>query len=237
MKTARIVAIDEKIDTLNLLKLNLEKERAQVHTYTSGWEALKAIRQEVPDMIVSDWMLEDVEGLDICRQIKMNPDLRHIPFVMLSERCEEIDVVTALEIGAEDYMVKPIRMREFIARIKKILCRCKTDTPSQPQETTGSETTNVLKYKAFLLDIDKHKAYLENNPLDLTYSEFRLLQLLMNRPGRVYSRGQIIEKLNGLDYIATERSVDVQVVGLRKKIGKYKNYLETVRGVGYRFRE
>ncbi len=158
---------------------------------------------------------------------------------MLTAKDHEADIVTALEMGAEDYIVKPVKMKELIVRLKKILKR--QNPPVEITVKTSQEKTekseNLLTYKEIRIDVDRHQVHVDDKNVDLTYSEFKLLQLLISRSGRVYSRNQIIEKLNGMDYIATERSVDVQIVGLRKKIGYLKNYLETVRGVGYRMKD
>ncbi|MBC7923111.1 MAG: response regulator transcription factor [Ferruginibacter sp.] len=239
MKSSKIVVIDDEKDILEILKYNLEKEKAFVQTFTSGNEALRSIREQTPDLIVCDWMIDDLDGLDICRRLKRDPGSLHIPFVMLTARGDEIDAVTALELGADEYLVKPIRIKELITRLKKVLGRNHPDRPAvdQPETQADVQSDKKLIFKELLVNIDQYKAYAESKSLDLTYSEFKLLQLLISRPGKVYSRNQIIEKLNGMDYFATERSIDVQVVGLRKKLGKYKDYLETVRGVGYRMQE
>jgi DNA-binding response OmpR family regulator len=239
MRAAKIIVIDDEKDILELIQYNLEKEKAIVETFTSGKQALHVIRQHAPDLIICDWMMDEMDGLDICRSLKREPHLFHIPFIMLTARGDEIDAVTALELGADEYLVKPIRMKEFITRLKKVLKRNegKNTLDEMPAPSPAMLDDKVLKFRELFMNIDQYKAYAEGELLDLTYSEFKLLQLLINRPGKVYSRNQIIEKLNGLDYFATERSIDVQVVGLRKKLGKYKDYLETVRGVGYRMQE
>lgn len=237
MKSLKIVVIDDNEDILELLKYNLNQEKASVITFTKGNEAFNYINQKKPDAIICDWMLEDIDGLEICRRVKMNPELRNIPFIMLTARGDEIDVVTALELGAEDYIVKPIRIRELTTRLKKIIRRSKNNEKQNLNVSNTSLHESSIHYKDIAMDIDRHTVSIAEESLELTYSEFKLLQLLISRPGKVFSRSQIIEKLNGIDYIATERSVDVQVVGLRKKIGKYKGYLETVRGVGYRIKD
>ncbi|MES2731003.1 MAG: response regulator transcription factor [Bacteroidota bacterium] len=239
MRASKIVVIDDERDILELIQYNLEKEAAIVQTFTSGKEALQSIRQNTPDLIICDWMIDEMDGLDICRSLKREPRLFHIPFVMLTARGDEIDAVTALELGADEYLVKPIRMKELITRLKKVLKRNPANNTlvESPEQSPPIQDDKLLRFKELIMNVDQYKVYAEGESIDLTYSEFKLLQLLINRPGKVYSRNQIIEKLNGLDYFATERSIDVQVVGLRKKLGKYKDYLETVRGVGYRMQE
>ncbi len=239
MKTSKIVVVDDDPDVLELIRYNLEKERAQVQTFTNAREALSAMREQRPDLVLSDWTMDDLDGLDLCRLLKRDPELSKIPFVMLTGRQEEIDVVTALELGADEYLFKPIRVRELMSRIKKMLNRLPNfATDANPvTQTLITVPDKMLMFRDLKMNIDHHKAYIAGSALDLTYTEFKLLQLLISKPGRVYTRTQIMEKINGMDYFATERSVDVQVAGLRKKLGPYKDLLETVRGVGYRINE
>ncbi|MEM9329132.1 MAG: response regulator transcription factor [Bacteroidota bacterium] len=244
MKDLAITIIDDEEDILELLRYNFEKERMQVATYTSGYDGMAHIRSQRPDCVVCDWMLGDIDGIEICRLIKRDKELEYIPFIMLTARNDEIDVVTALELGADDYVTKPVRIKELICRVKKTLRR-QRGLPESLGLTKRSITSVNRRetvaerrcFKNIVIDTEKYKAYLDQSELGLTHSEFKLLHLFVNRPGKVYSRNQIIEKLNGMDYIVTERSIDVQIVGLRKKLGHCKDYLETVRGVGYRLRD
>ncbi len=244
MKLARIVIIDDDEDILDLLSYNLEKEKADVITFTSGLNALLHIRRQTPDLIICDWMMDDIDGLDICRLLKRDAALIHVPFVMLTARGDEIDAVTALELGADEYLTKPVRMRELITRLKKLLGRHQHHLPvlahqnaSEGVAQGAAPAENTLRFGELSLNIDSYTVLLEKRLLELTYTEFKLLQLLISKPGRVYTRNQIMEKINGLDYFATERSIDVQVAGLRKKLGVHSHYIETVRGVGYRMQE
>lgn len=244
MKDATIVIIDDENDILELLKYNFEKERTNVHPFTSGQKGLEFIRANKPSAIICDWMLEDIDGIEICRLLKSDKKYQHIPFIMLTARDNEIDAVTALELGADDFIPKPIRVRELISRVKKTIKNNNKEPKMEPethQDTVLQESTSssgeLKSFKDLTIDTEKYKAYTSDEVLNLTHSEFKLLYLFVNKPGKVYSRNQIIEKLNGIDYIVTERSIDVQVVGLRKKLGRYKDYLETVRGIGYRLRE
>ncbi len=244
MKNAVITIIDDEKDVLELLKYNFERERVDVHTFTSGYKGLEFIRKNKPDAIICDWMLEDIDGIEICRKLKNDESLGYIPFIMLTARDNEIDAVTALELGADDYITKPVRVKELISRVKKMVRRTRYEVnsehlePNHLLETEERKPSGQLKsFKNLTIDSEKYKAYIDQHELKLTYSEFKLLYLFTARPGKVYSRNQIIEKLNGIDYIVTERSIDVQIVGLRKKLGKYKDYLETVRGIGYRLKE
>ena len=244
MKEATITIIDDEKDILELLKYNFEKERVQVHTFTSGFKGLEFIQANRPSAVICDWMLEDIDGIEICRQLKSDKNYEDIPFIMLTARDSEIDAVTALELGADDFIPKPVRVRELISRVKKSVRKARYE-PKKTTEDKNSvlrseDTTPNRELKVFKnlsIDAEKYKARMDEEVLNLTHSEFKLLYLFVNKPGKVYSRNQIIEKLNGIDYIVTERSIDVQIVGLRKKLGKYSDYLETVRGIGYRLKE
>lgn len=236
-KPPKIVVIDDEKDILDLLKYSFDRERANVRTFTTGGEALQHIRTDIPDIIICDWMMDDMEGIDVCRYLKMEPELSHIPFIMLTAKDHEADIVSALEMGADDYILKPIKIKELIVRVKKIIKRNESRETDPKQETSPKGNSNILKYNEITMDLEKYKVFINDELIDLTYSEFKLLQLLIYRKGRVYSRMQIIETLNGIDYMATERSVDVQIVGLRKKLMVLKDYLETVRGVGYRMKD
>ncbi|MEM7109903.1 MAG: response regulator transcription factor [Bacteroidota bacterium] len=243
MKNAVITIIDDEKDILELLQYNFERERVEVHTFTSGYKGLDFIEKNKPHAVICDWMLEDIDGIEICRKLKSNQTFRSIPFIMLTARDNEIDAVTALELGADDYITKPVRIKELISRVRKMVNKTKngaypdSEGVDQLIEPEVNNPVEMRSFKKLTIDSEKYKAYIDQNELKLTYSEFKLLYLFTNRPGKVYSRNQIIEKLNGIDYIVTERSIDVQIVGLRKKLGKYKDYLETVRGIGYRLKE
>lgn len=251
MKKKLIVAIDDEADILEILRYNFAKERFSVKTFESGRQGLDFVLANKPDVVICDWMLPDIDGIEICRILKYNRDSSDISFIMLTAKSDEIDAVLALEMGADDFVTKPVRIKELISRVKKVLKNKKTtqnspknNAPNSPytvkssvsnQENQGQE--QGLFFKNVVINIEKYKAYIDKKELNLTHSEFKLLHLFINKPGKVFTRNQIIEKLSGMDYIVTERSIDVQVVGLRKKMGKYKDYLETVRGVGYRLKE
>ena len=237
MKNKHITIIDDDPDVLDLLEYNLNKERATTHTFTSGKTGLNFIKSNPTDAIICDWMLEDIDGIDICKIIKNSDTLVQIPFIMLTGRCDEIDAVIAFEHGTDEFIRKPIPVRELISRINKLLkhpYHSKATPLSKPISARNDDLNEGLHFKSLSLDMNCYKAYLDNEELNLTLSEFKLLQLFMHKPGKVFTRNQIIEKINGIDYMVTERSIDVQVAGLRKKIGPCKDYLETVRGVGYR---
>ncbi|MDR3715499.1 MAG: response regulator transcription factor [Puia sp.] len=233
MKKYRLVIIDDHYDTLELLKYNLTNEDYEVKNFFNAVDALKYITVENTDLVITDWMLPEMDGLDLCKNLKGSSATRDIPVMMITGRNDEIDVVTALEIGAEDYITKPFRIREMLTRVKKVLRRRYSEEAGEAKkENKESIARGMLR-----IDLAAYKVYLHENLLDLTIGEFKLLELLARQPGKVFSRNQLIERINGTDYFATERSIDVQIVGLRKKLGAYKSALETVRSVGYRLNE
>ena len=233
MKKYKLIVIDDNRDTLDLLTYNLLTEGYEVKTFFNAVDALKYVTPDNTDLVLTDWMLPEMDGLDLCRNIKHNPATQDIPVVMLTGKTDEIDVVTALEVGAEEYICKPVRIREMLTRIKKILRR----QPVQPVAATTPGNKETFTRGRLRFDLSCHTVTIGDEPLDLTIVEFRLLELLARQPGKVFSRSQIMERINGMDYFAAERSVDVQVAGLRKKMGPYKDGIETVRSVGYRFNE
>jgi two-component system phosphate regulon response regulator PhoB len=177
---------------------------------------------------VLDLMLPDVDGLDVCKTMKRDTQMAHIPIIMLTARGEEVDVVTGLELGADDYLTKPFSPRVLLARIKAVLRR---------QQRQPSEETNVLHRGALVIHPGRHAVLLAGASISLTSSEFRILHLLARRPGWVFSRHQILEAVSGHDANATDRAVDVHIVSLRRKLGAHGDIIETIRGVGYRFKE
>ena len=182
----------------------------------------------MPDLIILDLMLPNVDGLDVCKELKKNSQTQHIPIIMLTAKTEEADVVTGLELGADDYVTKPFSPRVLVARVRAVLRR-KTyglDNKSEP-----------LSIHEIIIHPGRHEVLVDGESVDLTFTEFNILQFLAKRPGWVFTRYQIVDAVRGDDYPVTERSVDVQIVGLRKKLGDYGHYIETVRGVGYRFKE
>jgi len=231
MKKHRLVVIDDHFDTLELLKYNLVREGYEVKMFFNAVDALKYINIDNTDLLITDWMLPEMDGLELCRNLKMSTSTQDIPLVMLTGKSDEIDAVTALEVGAEDYLAKPIRIKELLSRVKKILRRKTADTSNPAKK----EIRESIEHGALKMNLLSYKVFIDEVLLELTIGEFKLLELLAKQPGKVFSRNQVIEKINGAQYFATERSIDVQVAGLRKKLGRYKDVIETVRSVGYRF--
>jgi two-component system alkaline phosphatase synthesis response regulator PhoP len=226
--TPRILVVDDEEDLLELVRYNLAKDGYLVECVTTGEEALKAARREPPDLIVLDWMLPSVDGLEVCRRLKGEARTRDVPIVMLTAKGEEGDMIAGLERGADDYIAKPFSPRVLSARVRALLRR------GEARKRSEMETT--IDVHELSIHPGRHEATLAGRPVELTYTEFALLQFLARRPGWAFTRTQIVDAVKGEDYPVTERSVDVQVAGLRKKLGTFGSYIETVRGVGYRFR-
>ncbi|MBX7167670.1 MAG: response regulator transcription factor [Pirellulales bacterium] len=234
MKTAvmtkeHILVVDDEEDLLELVNFNLTKEGYRVTCLNTGEDATKRVRSEMPDLVILDLLLPRVDGLELCRMLKSDERTKNIPIVMLTAKGEEADVVTGLELGADDYITKPFSPRVLMARIKAVLRRS--------QRLENEDDDKVIRTGSLTIHPGRHEVILAGKPVALTLSEFRLLHFLAQRPGWVFTRSQIVDAVKGNDYPVTERSVDVQIVGLRKKLGDFGRTIETVRGVGYRFRE
>ena len=226
MAGEKILVVDDEEDLLKLLRYNLENNGYQVECVMTGEEALEKVRSYTPDLIILDLMLPGIDGLDTCRILKNDSRTSTIPVIMLTARGEESDIVIGLELGAEDYVTKPFSPRVLSARIKAVIRRGR-----------DLEKADVISKHDIALNIPARDVRVAGEPADLTATEFDILLLLMKRTGWVFTRNQIINTVKGDDYPVTDRSIDVQIVGLRKKLGAHGKYIETVRGVGYRFKE
>ena len=229
MHKSKILIVDDEEDILDLVHYNLTKEGYEVFKVTTGEEAIESARDNMPELILLDLMLPGLDGLTACKILKNDPKTHNIPIIMLTAKGEESDIVTGLELGADDYIPKPFSPRVLLARVRAVLRR--------GNYSTEADETEIVRIDDLLIDPVKFRVTYQNKPVDLTVTEFRLLQFLAKRPGWVFTRYQIVDALKGEDYPVTDRSVDVQVVGLRKKLGAGENLIETVRGVGYRFKE
>jgi two-component system alkaline phosphatase synthesis response regulator PhoP len=228
MSRENILVVDDEEDILELLRYNLAKNGFNVTTATSGEDALKITKTKTFDIILLDLMLPGIDGLDVCKELKKNQSISSIPIIMLTAKGEEADIVAGLELGADDYVTKPFSPRVLISRIRAVLRR---------HSKTVTDENSPLRYDEMEIDPGRFKVFVKGSLVELTHTEFSILHFLAKKPGWVFTRYQIIDAIKGLDYPVTDRSVDVQVVGLRKKLGEYGDYIETVRGVGYRFRE
>ena len=228
----RVLVVEDEVDLQELLRFNLERDGYEVLIAGSGEQAVRLVTEKKPDLVLLDLMLPRMDGLDVCRRVKSDGNISHIPIIIVTAKGEDADVVAGLELGADDYITKPFSPRILMARVRAVLRRQAGAGTGQVDESEG-----VIKVDPITLDPDRHEAAIEGKMLDLTATEFRLLKLLVRRPGRVFTRQQIIETIHGGQSAVTDRSVDVQVVSLRRKLGKHADLVQTVRGVGYRFRE
>jgi two-component system phosphate regulon response regulator PhoB len=228
MGKEKILVVDDEEDILELVRYNLVREGYAVACAESGESALKAAVSDPVDLIILDLMLPGIDGLEVARRLKQHTGTRDTPIVMLTAKGEEADVVTGLELGADDYVTKPFSPRILIARIKAVIRR---------RSGLGEGESEILNVRDLTIHTGRRHVTAQGRSLDLTYTEFQVLYILARRPGWVFTRSQIVDAVRGDDYPVTDRSVDVQIVGLRKKLGPLGHYIETVRGVGYRFME
>ena len=227
---AHMLVVDDEEDIQELVKYNLEREGYTVTCAGTGEDAIRIARDASIDFIVLDLMLPGIDGLEVTRTLKREASTSAIPILMLSAKGEEADIVTGLELGADDYVPKPFSPRELIARIRAVQRRFKSVLPEPSRE-------EVLVLGEVEIRPGKAQVKVAGAGVELTYSEFSLLLLLARRPGWVFTRTQIVDGIRGDNYAVTDRSVDVIVAGLRKKLGEGSGYVETVRGIGYRFKE
>jgi two-component system alkaline phosphatase synthesis response regulator PhoP len=229
MAKKEILVVDDEEDILELVSFNLTREGYLVRRASSGEEALHSVKKDLPHLIVLDLMLPGIDGLEVARRLKKDESTESIPIIMLTAKGEEVDIVAGLELGADDYVSKPFSPRVLAARIKTVLRR-RTVSPSLKEG-------RPLKVHELEIHPGRRQVFLKGEPLSLTFTEFAILHCLAQRPGWVFSRYQLVDAVHGDEYNVTERSVDVQIAGLRRKLGPYANYVETVRGVGYRLKE
>ena len=228
MAKETILVVEDEEDIRELLKYNLEKEGYQVFGAATGEEGLRAVRDRPPDLILLDLMLPGIDGLEVCRRIRGEAQTQHLPIIMLTAKGEEADIVTGLELGADDYIAKPFSPRVLLARLRAALRRRRQPLPPQ---------TAPLKTDEMVIHPGRHEVLLKGQPIQLTVTEFRLLHLLVRQPGWVFTRTQIVNEIHGDDYPVSDRSIDVQIVSLRKKLGAFGSQIETIRGIGYRFKD
>ena len=229
MSKETILIVDDEEDIIELIRYNLKTEGYDILTAMTGEEAIKIAKQATPDLMVLDLMLPGIDGLEVTQHLKNTEKTQGIPIVMLTAKGEESDIVTGLELGANDYISKPFSPKELVARIRGILRRRrKKGKLAAPQ---------IKQVNDMVIDRDRHLVSIDGKPVDLTLSEFELLSFLVDKKGWVFTRGQIVDAIHGENYAVTDRSIDVIIVGLRKKLKQYAAHIETVRGVGYRFKE
>jgi DNA-binding response OmpR family regulator len=225
MPKPAILVVDDEEDIRELVELNLRREGYGVLTCETGEQALERAFKEMPDLIVLDLMLPGIDGLEVCRRLKTDAKTRRIAVVMLTAKGEEADIVTGLELGADDYVTKPFSGKVLVARVRRLLRKHQDE----------ADESSAVSIHELTIDPNRHEVLVAGQAVAMTLTEFNILHLLARRPGRVFTRYQIVDSIHGSDYLVTDRAVDVQIVSLRKKLGPCAKYIDTVRGVGYRF--
>ncbi|MDC7126639.1 MAG: response regulator [Spirochaetales bacterium] len=225
MPGEKILVIEDEHDIRELISYNLESEGYLLLKASCGNEGLVLARENQPDLVLLDIMLPDIDGLEVCRKLKRDESTREIPVIMLTAKSEDSDIISGLELGAEDYITKPFSPRVLIARIRAVLRR-----------NVEEDETPIIEIHEIRIDIKKHEVTACGDGVNLSATEFAILGHLASNPGWVFSRNQIIDAVRGQNYPVTERSVDVQILGIRKKLGSQGRFIETVRGVGYRIK-
>lgn len=227
MHKIKILLIEDEEDIAALIKLQAELSGYKVLVETDGLNGFRAIEREAPEIIILDIMLPGMNGLDVCRKVKNMPEFKHIPIILISAKSEELDVVLGLELGADDYVTKPFSPKVLFSRVKAVLRRRQEADIPQPQ---------TLSFGVFLMDLDRHAVKKKDKNISLTLSEFGILKRLVATRGKVLTRNQLLDNLQNDDAFVVDRNIDVHIAALRKKLGPGFDYIETVRGVGYRFK-
>jgi len=231
-----ILVVEDEGDIRELISYHLLKEGYQVAGVASGEEALAAAEKQTPDLVLLDVMLPGMDGLTVCQRLRSSPKTADVAIMMLTAKSEEADIVRGLNLGATDYVTKPFSPRVLLARVRAALRR-KLAIATTEEEDVDEECDEVIEMHGMVIHPGRHEVRVEGEPVALSSTEFRVLYFLASRPGWVFSRMQILDGVHGDNYAITDRAVDVQIVGLRKKLGEAGKYIETVRGVGYRFKE
>lgn len=226
MHKIKILLIEDEEDIASLIKLQAELAGFKISVESDGLNGFRAIEREKPEIIILDIMLPGMNGLDVCKKVKTHPELKHIPIILISAKSEELDVVLGLELGADDYVTKPFSPKVLFSRIKAVLRR------RQEMETLPQ----TLSFGVFTLDLERHAVKKKDKTISLTLSEFGILKRLVASRGKVLTRNQLLDDLQNEDSFVVDRNIDVHIAALRKKLGPNFDYIDTVRGVGYRFK-
>jgi len=227
MANETLLIVEDEADIRELLRYNLEREGYKIRECCSAEEAKSYLARTIPDLILLDLMLPGTDGYAFCRAVRADERTAKVPVIMVTARDEDADVVAGLEVGADDYVTKPFSARILSARVRSVLRRAAVEP---------DDGKDILVRGPITIDRTHHLVTVDGEPLELTLTEFKVLELFMRRPGVVFSRYQIVDAVHGSDYPVTDRSVDVQIVGLRRKLGQLGELIETVRGVGYRMK-
>jgi DNA-binding response OmpR family regulator len=228
MQKPRIILIEDEEEIASLIKLQAELSGYKLHVEVDGLNGFRAIEREKPDLVILDIMLPGQNGLDVCRKMKHDPKLKDIPVILISAKSEELDVILGLELGADDYVTKPFSPKVLFSRVKTVLRR-----HSEPEKQSGK----ALTFDHFRIELDSFQVKNNNKLIPLTLSEFGILKRLVQNNGKVLTRNQLLDDLSTDDSFIVDRNIDVHIAALRKKLGPNFDYIETVRGVGYRFKD
>jgi len=226
MKKGTVLIIDDEKDLIELVRYNLEKEGFDVIAATDGQAGLEVVKKHRPDLVMLDLMMPGLDGLQVCQRLRADPRMGRVPVIMLTAKATEADRVVGLELGADDYITKPFSPREVVARVKAVLRR------SSPQQ----DDRQVIRSGEMSIDLSGHEVSYKGQRVSLTATEFRILEFLAARPGRVFSRDEIIDAALGNETAVFDRTVDVHITAIRRKLGSGADQIETVRGFGYKFR-
>ena len=226
-RSETVLMVEDEPDILGMVQYNLEQAGFHVLTAEDGETGLEVARLEIPSLVILDLMLPGIDGLDVCKALKRESQTRHIPVLMLTARKDEVDRILGLELGADDYVVKPFSPRELVLRVRAILRRSTS--------TTAEKTNDNVQFGALRISTSAHRVWVDEAPLTLTATEFKLLTTLVDRRGRVQTREELLNTVWGYEYAGYGRTVDTHVRRLREKLGRLSTAVETIRGVGYRF--
>ena len=229
VKTEKIVVIEDEVDILEVIEYNLKREGYDVVCSESGEDGLEKIEQTAPNLVLLDLMLPEIDGIELCRKLKSDPTTQAIPVIMVTAKGEESDVVLGLGVGADDYIAKPFSPRELVARVKAVLRRYRANDQEASRDRIVRDGVSI--------DALRHEVRVDDVNVSFTATELRLLHFLASHPGRVFTRDHLLTRVIGDDAIVIDRNIDVHIRAIRKKLGKHRDLIETVRGVGYRFTE
>ena len=226
---SKILIVEDEPDIVELLVYNLDQAGFKTDAVFNGADALDRVKVQAPDLVLLDLLLPEVDGLEVCRTLKRDPETASIPIIMLTAKGEAIDRIVGLELGADDYITKPFSPREVMLRIRAVLRRA----PNVPR----NKPANQIQIDGLKIDLDRHQVFSNGSVIDLTATEFKILSLFAHSPGRVFTRSILMDAVWGQEYYGIERTMDTHVSRLRRKLGQFGERIETVHGVGYRLKE
>ena len=226
---SKILIVEDEPDIVELLVYNLDQAGFKTEAVFNGAAALERVKIQQPDLVLLDLLLPEVDGLEVCRTLKRDPETAGIPIIMLTAKGEAIDRIVGLELGADDYITKPFSPREVLLRIRAVLRRAPNVAHSKP--------SNQIRIHDLKIDLDRHQVFSDGDVIDLTATEFKILSLFAHSPGRVFTRSILMDAVWGQEYYGIERTMDTHVSRLRRKLGQFGERIETVHGVGYRLKE